>query len=153
QTMSSTEHSIEVRANIPADRERVFEAWTRREQMSWYCPEEMQLIAADADVRVGGTFRASMQSAEGEVHTCYGSYLEITPNRKIVFTHQWEGDDPVETRVSVEFEERGDGTEVILRQQGFQEASEAKGHEKGWESTLRNLLKHFSTASAHGEAR
>jgi len=151
--MTTTKNSLEVRATISADRERVFQAWTRRELMGWYCPEDMQLIAATADVRVGGTFRASMQSAESEIHTCYGTYLEITPNRRLMFTHQWEGSDRVETRVTVEFEERGDGTEVVLRQEGFLDPAEAKSHEKGWESTLRNLEKQFSTASAHREDR
>jgi uncharacterized protein YndB with AHSA1/START domain len=45
--------------------------------------------------------------------------------------HQWKEEDPVETRVRVEFKDRKGGTEVVLTQKGFREASEARGHKKG----------------------
>jgi uncharacterized protein YndB with AHSA1/START domain len=142
--MTSTKNSLEVSHLITAPREQVYEAWTRREQMDWYSPEDMEVIASNADVRVGGMFRASMKGPDAKVHTAYGKYLVLAPSRKLVFTHQWEGPNPVETRVTVELADRPGGTEVTLRQEGFLDPEEAKGHEKGWASALRNLAKKFS---------
>jgi hypothetical protein len=74
--------------------------------------------------------------------------LVLAPSRKLVFTHQWEGSNPVETRVTVELADGPGGTEVTLRQEGFLDPEEAKGHEKGWASTLRKLAKKFSHPSS-----
>jgi uncharacterized protein YndB with AHSA1/START domain len=78
--MSSTSKRLEVSRLIQAPREAVFQAWTVTDRMNWYCPEDMILVSATADVRVGGAFRASMQGQDGKVHTCYGTYQEIVPN-------------------------------------------------------------------------
>lgn len=146
--MSHTDTSLEVSRKILARREEVFEAWTRPEKMDWYSPEDMRLTAANADVRVGGMFRATMEGKDGESHTCYGRYEQIAPNHKLVFTHQWEGARPVQTRVSVQFEDQDGGTLVTLSQSGFVDPQEAKGHEEGWASTLRNLEKQLTSKHA-----
>jgi uncharacterized protein YndB with AHSA1/START domain len=146
--MTTTKNSLEVRQLVSAPRERVFEAWTRPDQMDWYKPEDMELLGASADVRVSGMFRASMRGADGVVHTCHGTYLLIEPHRKLVFTHQWEGPSSVETRVTVDFTDKDGGTEVALEQEGFTDPEEAKGHEKGWASTLRSLAKKFAKPAA-----
>ncbi|HTF90564.1 MAG TPA: SRPBCC domain-containing protein [Planctomycetota bacterium] len=148
--MTSTKSSLEVSQQVPARREEVYQACSRSEQMDWYCPEDMELVVASADVRVGGEFRASMRGPDGEVHTCFGKYLEIVPNRKILFTHQWEGKGEqkasVETRANFEFADKDGGTLVTFKQWGFVDPEEAKEHEKGWQSTLRNLKRRFATS-------
>jgi uncharacterized protein YndB with AHSA1/START domain len=128
---------------ITGRRDRVYDAWTRRELMGWFCPEGMTIVEAEADVRVGGEFRCSMRGDDGELHTCFGVYEEIVPGRKLAFTHSWEEREPVETHVVVELEDRSGGTEVIVSQRGFIDPEEMRGHERGWASTLRNLARQF----------
>lgn len=142
--MTHTQDSLEISQQIPAKRDQVFEAWAGPGQKDWFKPEDMELVRADADVRVGGKFRVSMQGQDGQVHTCYGTYEEVVPNRRVVFTHQWVDKEPVETRVTVKFEDEGTGTKVTLQQEGFEDPEEAKGHEEGWASTLRSLAKQFT---------
>lgn len=142
--MLDTKKNLEIHCRIPAKPEKVFEAWTHQEAMSWYCPEDMTVIAAEADVKILGKYRVSMRADTGKVYTFDGIYEEIVPNRKLVFTHQWEESEPVETHVTVEFAEDNGGTELTIKHAGIATEEHAKGHEAGWTSTLRNLAKQFS---------
>jgi uncharacterized protein YndB with AHSA1/START domain len=81
----------------------------------------------------------------GDRHTAHGVYRRIVPQREVVFTHQWEEDDPVETLVTVSFRATRGATEIVLRQTGFREAAEAAGHEQGWSSALASFAKLFAS--------
>lgn len=134
---------------IRAERATVYAAWTEPEIMQkWFCPRELQLVSAESDVRVGGRFRAAMSNGK-ETYTVHGVYREIVPGQRLVFSHQWEEHDAVETLVTVEFEDRDGGTLVSLTHEGFRNRESAKGHEGGWASTF-DSLQHFLAESAEG---
>jgi uncharacterized protein YndB with AHSA1/START domain len=141
--MAATEVSLQVTQFISGGRKKVFQAWIDPEFANrWLCPEECRVTSNQADVRVGGKYRESMQCGN-DIHTVYGVYREIVPDKKLVFTHQWEEPNSIETIVEVELADMKDGTEVTLTQKGFINATTAKGHEEGWASALRNLAKQF----------
>ena len=134
---------------IRAKRDKVFAAWTEPEIMrQWFCPRELTLVSAEADVRVGGRFRAAMSNGT-QTYTVNGTYREVVPGQRLVFSHLWEEQEAVETLVTVEFEDRDGGTLVSLTHEGFRSDESAKGHEGGWSSTLENLAQ-FSATSAQG---
>jgi uncharacterized protein YndB with AHSA1/START domain len=141
--MTTAEDRLEVTQLIPASRDRVYQAWTRHELMSWFCPEDMTVVEAEGDVRVGGEYRCVMRGADGQRHTCFGVYEDIVPDTRLAFTHSWEERDPVETHVAVDFLDRGGATKVWLTQTGFEDPDETLGHEHGWKSTLRHLAGQF----------
>jgi len=149
--MLEPKKNLEIHQRIPAMPEKVFQAWTHPEAMSWYCPEDMTVISAEADAKIHGKYRVSMRADTGKVYTFDGTYEEIIPNRKLVFTHQWEEAEPVETVVTVEFAEHNGGTELTIKHNGIATEELAKGHEAGWTSTLRNLEKQFSTPAPTDE--
>ena len=141
--MSTTETSLLVSQFISDEREKVFKAWTDAEFVKkWLCPEECRVLSNEAEVDVGGTYRESMQCGD-DIHTVFGTYREIFPNRKLVFTHQWDEPEAVETVVVVDFTDKKGGSVVTLSQQGFESTAAAKGHEQGWASALRNLARQF----------
>ena len=124
---------------IRAERDRVFAAWTEPELMrKWFCPRDLTLLAAEADVRVGGRFHAVMSNGR-ETHTVNGVYREVIAGQRLVFSHRWEEQDAVETLVTVEFADRDGGTLVTLTHAGFRSQESANGHEGGWQSTLEHL--------------
>jgi uncharacterized protein YndB with AHSA1/START domain len=134
---------------IRAERAAVYAAWTEPETMrKWFCPRDLQLVSAEADVRVGGRFRAEMSNGS-ETHTVLGMYREVVPGERLVFSHQWQEQDAVETLVTVEFADRDGGTLVSLTHEGFRNRESRKGHEGGWASTFDNL-QHFFSESAGG---
>lgn len=136
--MATAADRLRVTQKIRDTRERVFEAFSDAELARQWAPNGCEMVAFDAGMRVGGTLREQMR-CDGKTYTAHGVYKEIVPGKRVVFTHQWEDDDPVETLVTVEFEDKGGGTEVVLTQTGFREAAEAKAHEEGWSSALANF--------------
>jgi uncharacterized protein YndB with AHSA1/START domain len=138
-----------VSRRLPAPRERVFRAWTvPAEVMVWFGPGGFISPSAEIDLRVGGRFRFALKPAEGPVFHVRGTYLEIKPPEKLVFTWQWEGtgNDGPESTVTVEFVDRGKETDLVLthRQLWSQEAIDS--HRMGWEGSFEKLSS-YSNAS------
>lgn len=78
--------------------------------------------------------------------TCRGEYRELQPNKKIVFTWQWQDDEDWENHISivtVELSERDDGTELHLSHQQLPNEQSRDSHTEGWNSALDKLEKFF----------
>jgi uncharacterized protein YndB with AHSA1/START domain len=89
----TTSHDLTVTKHIQAPRAKVFAAWTTPEIMKhWFFPTGMSVSNAESDIRVGGTYRATLSGAQG-TSTVFGVYREIVAGERLVFTHSWdEGD-------------------------------------------------------------
>ena len=71
--------------------ELVWKAWTRPEHVvKWFTPVPWTTHDCQIDLRVGGLFRFVMRSPEGEDFPNAACYLEIVPNRKLVWTDALE---------------------------------------------------------------
>ena len=68
--------------------ELLWRAWTEPELLKrWFTPHPWETVACEIDLRPGGVFSTTMRSPEGEVLPAEpGCYLEVVPNRKLVFT-------------------------------------------------------------------
>lgn len=76
---------LEREIDVPV--ERVWAAWTRPEHLrNWFVPRPWTISACEIDLRPGGMFRTTMRSPEGEEHPNNGCYLEVVPNRRLVWT-------------------------------------------------------------------
>jgi uncharacterized protein YndB with AHSA1/START domain len=137
--------TIQVRRTIRAPRQRVFDAWTKTEELKkWHAPGPLTVTFAEIDLRPGGKYRIHMTEPDGKEHKVSGVYREIDPPRKLVYSWGWDGDHPVkDSTVTLEFIERGDATEVVLTHSGISHEGERKGHTEGWTSILDKLAAHF----------
>ncbi len=136
-----TLNSLRVARTIQADRQAVWDAWTQTEHMkNWACPETGSVLEVEIDLRVGGAYKIVM-NVEGAAHTAFGTYREVDAPNRLVYTWDWEEESHSvgETLVTVEFEERGDATEVVLVHEGFPVVEAKDGHEQGWGSCLNRL--------------
>src|SRR5829696_2380984 len=92
----------------------VFEAWTKPELFrQWWVPRSMgmSLRSCEMDVRVGGKYRLEF---EPDALAFFGTYLEVTPPSRLVWTNEEGGEGgPVTT---VTFEEMGGKTLLVLRE-------------------------------------
>ena len=139
-TKTKTE-TLEIRRTFNAPRQRVFDAWTRPEELKrWSAPGPMSVPVADVDLRVGGAYRIHMRAPDGTEHHAFGVYREIDPPRRLVYTWSWENQPDVQdTIVSVEFHERGGATEVVLRHDGLLTAASREQHTTGWNGCFDKL--------------
>jgi uncharacterized protein YndB with AHSA1/START domain len=104
----------------------VFEAWTRPELFRrWWVPKSlgMSLRSCEMDVRVGGTYRLEF---EPDGMAFFGTYLDVTPHSRLVWTNEEGGEGgPVTT---VTFEERGGKTLLVMHElYASKEALDAAG--------------------------
>src|SRR3981081_4054150 len=76
---------------VDVPRELVWIAWTVPEHLKkWFTPAPWTTVDCEIDLRPGGVFRTVMRSPEGQDHPNVGCYLEIVPNRKLVWTDALE---------------------------------------------------------------
>jgi len=77
--------TLEREIDVPAS--LVWRAWTEPQHlMPWFCPKPWLTVECRIDLRPGGIFRTVMQSPEGERFPNDGCYLEVVPERRLVWT-------------------------------------------------------------------
>jgi uncharacterized protein YndB with AHSA1/START domain len=141
---STAETALTIRRTYKAPRERVFAAWTQPEILRrWMVPEGGRATEVTMDARVGGKYRISMTSADGELFVAGGVVRELRAPERLQYTWQWEDDDGKpegnETILTLDFLERGDDTELVLTHENFVDGAQRDRHESGWATLLGNL--------------
>jgi uncharacterized protein YndB with AHSA1/START domain len=133
--------ALVVRRKIRAPLERVFEAWTTPAQlMRWWGPRGVRCIAAEVDLRVGGSYRIGNQLPDESVIWIAGEFAVVAPPRELVYSWQVTPGPPGRERVTVRFEPREPGaTEIVIVHERIESAAMRAGHEKGWEGCLDGL--------------
>jgi uncharacterized protein YndB with AHSA1/START domain len=111
----------------------------------WSAPHGFTSPVARGDLRVGGKWRACMVSPQGEKLWLGGVYREILKDRKLVFTHAWDGEEG-ETIVTVRFSDHPRGTKMIFEQTGFSSGGSRDGHKGGWSEGFVRLKDHLAKA-------
>ena len=102
----------------------VFEAWSKPELFKlWWVPKSagMSLLSCDMDIRTGGTYRLVFRHpAFDQPMAFFGTYKEITPHKRLVWTNE-ESDQGAVTTVT--FEEHAGKTLVTLHERYPTEAA------------------------------
>jgi uncharacterized protein YndB with AHSA1/START domain len=91
----------------------VFEAWTKPELFRrWWVPKSMgmSLRSCEMDVRVGGKYRLEY---EPDAVAFFGTYKEVTPHSRLVWTNEESDEGSVTT---VTFEEEGGKTLLVMHE-------------------------------------
>jgi uncharacterized protein YndB with AHSA1/START domain len=93
----------------------VFEAWTRPELFrQWWVPKSMgmTLLSCEMDVRTGGGYRLVF-AGNPEPMAFFGTYKEVIPNSRLVWTNEESAEGSVTT---VTFEEKGGKTFLVMHE-------------------------------------
>jgi uncharacterized protein YndB with AHSA1/START domain len=135
---------LEIKRVLNAGVERVFRAWTAREQwQSWIGPEGCRCEVTEFEPRVGGRFRLLMNLPDGRQLPVAGIFREIDPPHRVAMTWRWElGTD--DSLVIISLKDIGGKTELTLRHEGLQTEENCDGHGKGWNSALNDLEKYLA---------
>jgi uncharacterized protein YndB with AHSA1/START domain len=81
------EREVVITREFAAPARLLFEAYRNPEYLKrWFGPRGWPLTLCDMDFRVGGRFRFAMTGPDGVQEPAFGgAYLEIVPDRKIVY--------------------------------------------------------------------
>jgi uncharacterized protein YndB with AHSA1/START domain len=132
---------VQIRRTVRAKRDRVFRAWTDAEDLKrWWGPGEFTTPVAEVDARPGGSYLLVMQPPHGDAMRLVGTYREVDPPERLVYTWRWDTpwSDGHESVVTVEFVDKGDDTEVVLTHDHFGPEGEDP-YRDGWEGGLDKL--------------
>lgn len=123
----------------PQSPEQVWAAWTDPQALrQWFFPADVPGVAIPKfDVRPGGEYRIEFAAgAAMEAHVAVGTFREVVPGRRLVFTWDWQGQPPMGSVVHVELEKAGNGTRLTLRHEGLPGQEAADLHRLGWNAIL-----------------
>ncbi len=134
--------AVVVKRVFTAPREKVFAAWTDPNLMArWFCRcaghPPTRVLAAD--VRAGGDYRLEVQG--DKLYRGHGTYREVRPPEKLVFTWNWDHDEFKDTVVTIEFRALGESgfTEVTLTHELLPTEKARAEHSQGWKECFDML--------------
>lgn len=135
--------------SLPVPPELVWECWTTPEHLKqFFVPRPHRVTACELDLRAGGKCNTTFE-VDGNLMENNGVYLEVVPNRKLVFTDTYtEGwkpkADPFMTAIIL-LEEDGKGGTTYTAIARHRSAETAKTHEEmgfydGWGTVVDQLV-------------
>ena len=131
--------SLIVSKTINADKATIFKALTDEEIMAkWFCagPDGWS-STVKSNTKIGGNYQIDMHDGEGVTYTHTGTYKELIPNDKIVFS--WSSQFVKDTLVTITLEEVEGGTEVKLVHEFLPNEKMVENHTGGWKTILERL--------------
>jgi uncharacterized protein YndB with AHSA1/START domain len=82
-----SDREIVITRAFDAPRPVVFDAWTKPEHVArWWDPGRVPLAVCEIDLRPNGAFRFVNQGPSGAAHPFAGTYREVSPPERLVFT-------------------------------------------------------------------
>lgn len=142
---------------VDAPPAKVWTAWTRPEHIKkWFTPDPWKTVECEIDLRPGGVFRTVMRSPEGKDFPNLGCYLEVVPERRLVWTEAllpgWRPAPEVRgdtcaslcATIALLLEPRGKGTRytavALHRDPETRKRHEDMGFQEGWGKALDQLI-------------
>ena len=141
--------AIEIQRRLDAPVDEVFRWWTDPKLLQeWMSPQGT--VEAEVDLRIGGALRIVMRGDGMEIEH-HGTYMEIEPPRRLVFTWTSRFTGPHPSVVTIELEPDGGATRLHLIHRQLPEAATAS-HRGGWGAMLDRLegRLHRKADAVHG---
>ena len=148
------ELTLHLECELMAPRPLVFDACTQPELLAeWWGPKDFTAPTVEIDLKEGGKFLNCMRSPDGQEFWSTGVYREIVPMEKLVVTdsfadeqgnvvpgaHYGMPDVPLETEVTVTFEDQDGKTKLTVRHAGMPVGEHGSQAEAGWNESLDKL--------------
>lgn len=138
---NNLERELTLTRIIDATPDKLFRAWTEPDLIvQWFTPPPYKTIAAEVDLRAGGSSLVVMQAPDGTEIPNRGIYLEVVKNERLVFTDAYTSawvpsEKPFMTGI-LTFEEYEGKTKYTARVMHWtvadREAHEKMGFHEGW---------------------
>ncbi len=141
QSLEKTNTSLTISRVLKASPEAVWQLWTDPAKVNdWHRPNKTDYTTeSKLDLKVGGTYKIAMISAEGR-SVATGTFKELNPPRKLVYSWQWEGDPTTElSEVTITLDPVPEGTKLTLVHDRLSGPESVKAHSDGWLGCMENI--------------
>jgi len=141
---------LEREIDVPV--ELVWQAWTSPDSIKqWFVPKPWSITACEIDLRPGGVFSTIMRSPEGDEFPNMGCYLDIIPNRRLIWTDTLlPGFRPAPKpffTAALTLEPNGSGTRYTAYafhgDEAARKSHEEMGFEHGWGTVADQMVAHI----------
>jgi uncharacterized protein YndB with AHSA1/START domain len=129
-----------------APRATVFRAWTDPKHLTrWWGPHGFTNPVCEADAKPGGAIRIDMRGPDGTVYPMIGTFHEVVPPERLVFTSIAVGEGGktlIKVMNTVTMTERDGKTTLTLSARVLEldpNFPGAAGMEQGWSQSLERL--------------
>lgn len=139
--VAASDRELVLERFISASPDKLFRAWTEPDLLrQWFVPAPWTIARAQTDVRPGGQTLVVMRGPDGQEYPNRGIYLEVVPDRRLVFTDAyvsaWEPSDKPFMTAIITFEPVEGGTRYVARVLHWTVADridhEQMGFHEGW---------------------
>lgn len=140
--MSTPTNTVELHRVLKAPPERVYRAFLDPEaKVKWLPPHGFTAKIHHMEPKVGGSYRMSFTNfTTGKSHSFGGTYLELSPNERIVYTDQFEDPNmPEVITVTITLTELACGTDLHITQAGLPIIIPVEFCYLGWQESLALL--------------
>lgn len=153
-TLVPVKQKLIITREFDASLEHVWKAWTIPEMcMKWWGPKNFTCPTCKIDFKVGGKYLYCMRSPEGKDFWGTGTYKEIIPMKRIVYTDSFADENgnvvpatyygmevlPLELKVTVTFEEYKTKTKMTLTHIGIPAGTMFDMTKTGWNESFDKL--------------
>jgi uncharacterized protein YndB with AHSA1/START domain len=114
QVERKSDREVVITRTVTGPVQLVFDAWTRAELFRrWWVPKSygLELLDCQMDARVGGQYRLIFRH-EAATMEFFGTYLEVVPNARLVWTN--EEADGGHTITTVTFDDLAGTTRLVI---------------------------------------
>ena len=147
QTDAPARREVSLIRVFDAPVELVWTAWTDPSHMAqWWGPKSFTNPVCELDLRAGGAIRIDMRGPDGTIYPMTGTFEEIVPPHRLVFTsvaRDTDGKPLVEGHNVITFEDVGGKTKVTVLSRAVGIAPIAPqmlaGMQAGWTQSLEKL--------------
>ena len=144
-TTAADGYELSITRQIDAPPATVWRVWTERLE-EWWAPKPWTTRVIENDFRFGGRSAMLMSGPDGTSSPMEGVFLEITPQRRIVFTNAfragWIPQPPFMVGI-FEFVEEGYRTQYTAKARHWDEAAmrqhKGMGFQAGWTTVAGQL--------------
>lgn len=131
--------ALMIRRTFAVDRQTLWDALTRPEAiMQWMGSKMAKPARVEQDLRVGGAYLIEMQG-ESEMHRVQGTYLDVTPPDRLVFSWAWYTTPDRESRVTYALSDADAGTTLTLSHERLFDQDARDRHGQGWTASMDSL--------------
>lgn len=171
KTLTTTVQDVTLERIFNAPRELVWQAWTDPEHLKrWWGPEHFTAPVIQLDFRVGGKYLYCMQGPDGTRYWSTGSFKEIVPQERIIYTDSFADDQgnvvpatyygmgedfPLETTVRLTFEALADAggqpqTRMTLIHYAMPGGQDGEMATMGWNQSFDKLAQSLTLTADAG---
>lgn len=135
--------TLMIRRTFDADMQTLWQALTDPETWThWFGGGYSTPIETSADLRVGGAWRIQLRGNEtGNETEIGGTYSEIDPPRRLVFSWAWTSEPERVSQVTYALSptESTEQTTLILTHERLANSEARDNHGRGWSASLERL--------------